>query len=71
MVKESTCNAGDLGSIPGKRQPTPVFLPGEFRGQMSWWATVHGVPESWRKINFSKINFVQVISESINKYKLI
>ena len=35
MVKESTCNAGDLGSIPGKQQPTPVFLPGEFRGQMS------------------------------------
>ena len=29
--KESTCNAGDLGSIPGWRvwQPTPVFLPGE------------------------------------------
>ena len=35
--KESTCNAGDLGSIPGfgkipwKRawQPTPVFLPRE------------------------------------------
>ena len=35
--KESACNAGDLGSIPGLRkipwrrawQPTPVFLPGE------------------------------------------
>ena len=39
--KESVCNAGDLGSIPGfdpwvgkipwRRawQPTPVFLPGE------------------------------------------
>ena len=35
--KESACNAGDLGSIPGlgrsaeRRawQPTPVFLPGE------------------------------------------
>ena len=34
--KESTCNAGDLGSIPGlgkspgegKRIPTPVFWPG-------------------------------------------
>ena len=39
--KESTCNAGDPGSIPGlerssgrrKWQPTPVFLPGEFHGQ--------------------------------------
>ena len=42
--KESACNAGDLGSIPGSgRSPgegngwlsTPVFLPGEFRGQRS------------------------------------
>ena len=44
-VKNPPCNAGDLGSIPGlgripipwnrKWQPTPVFLPGEFRGQSS------------------------------------
>ena len=40
--KESTCNAGDPGSIPGTgrssgegRQPTPVYLPGEFHGQGS------------------------------------
>ena len=44
--KESACNAGDLGLIPGlgipwripwRRawQPTPVFLPGEFHGQRS------------------------------------
>ena len=41
--KESTCNAGELGLIPGVRktlwrkewQPTPVFLPGEFHGQRS------------------------------------
>ena len=41
--KESACNAGDLGSIPGlgrsswrrEWQPTPVFLPGEFHGQRS------------------------------------
>ena len=41
--KESACNAGDLGSIPGlgrfplRRiwQPTPVFLPGESQGQRS------------------------------------
>ena len=39
--KESTCNAGDQGSIPGlgrspgegNRPPTPVFWPGEFHGQ--------------------------------------
>ena len=41
--KESTCNAGDLGLIPGlvkipwRRawQPTPVFLPGKAHGQRS------------------------------------
>ena len=41
--KESTCNAGDLGSIlglgrsPGEREklPTPVFWPGEFHGLYS------------------------------------
>ena len=43
--KESTCNAGDLGSIPGlgkihwRREmlPTPVFWPGEFHGLYSPW----------------------------------
>ena len=40
--KESTCNAGDLGLIPGlgrspRREwlPAPVFLPGEVHGQRS------------------------------------
>ena len=40
--KESTCNAGDLGSVPGlgrlldkRRLPTPVFWPREFHGQSS------------------------------------
>ena len=43
--KESACNAGDLGSIPGlgrspgegKRLPTPIFWPGEFHGLYSPW----------------------------------
>ena len=29
-----------------KRQPTPVFLPGESHGQKSWWATIHGVTKN-------------------------
>ena len=35
--KESACNAGDSGSIPGLgRFPwTPIFLPGETHGQRS------------------------------------
>ena len=39
--KESACNVGDLGLIPGlgrrERLPTPVFWPGEFQGLYSPW----------------------------------
>ena len=53
--KESTCNAGDLGLIPGLgRSPgggngNPLqysFLENP-HGQRSWQATVHGVAQSW------------------------
>ena len=46
MDKESACNAGGLGLIPGvvgkipwrrERLPTPVFWPGEFHGLCSPW----------------------------------
>ena len=53
--KESTCNAGDLSSIPELRKS-----PGEENGyplqysdlensmdRRAWWVTVHGVTESW------------------------
>ena len=39
--KESACNGGDLGSIPGlgsspgEGNGNPVFLPGEFHGHRS------------------------------------
>ena len=44
--KESACNVGDLGSIPGlgrfpwrrERLPTPVFWSGEFHGLYSPWS---------------------------------
>ena len=43
--KESACNAGDLGSIPGlgrspgegKGYPLQYFWPGEFHGLYSPW----------------------------------
>ena len=49
--KESACNAGDSGSIPGSGklpgwrewQPTPVLLLGESMDRGAWQATVHGV----------------------------
>jgi len=36
-----------VGKIPWRKEwlPTPVFLPGEFHGQRSLVATVHGVTE--------------------------
>ena len=46
LVKESACSAGDLGLISGsvreipwrrERQPTVVFLPGEFMDRGAWW----------------------------------
>ena len=53
--KESDCNVGDLGSIPGSGRspgewewlPTPVVLPGEFH----WRATVHGAAKSWTRLS--------------------
>ena len=50
--KESACNAGDLGSVPGsERLPGggndyPVFLPREFHGLRNLVATACGVTES-------------------------
>ena len=51
--KESACNAGDLGSIPGSGRS-----PGEENGYPlnsmdtgAWWATVHGVSKGWTQLN--------------------
>ena len=51
--KESACNVGDLGSIPGlgrspeERLPTPLFWPGEFHGLY----LVHGVTKTWTRLS--------------------
>ena len=58
-VKVSARNAGDLGSIPGLGRS-----PGEGNGNPlqypclenpmdggAWWATVHGVAESWTQLS--------------------
>ena len=33
-----------------KRQPTPVFLPGETQGRGAWWAAISGVAQSWTRL---------------------
>ena len=53
--KESACNAGDLGSIPGlerspgegKRLTTPVFWPGELHGLYSPWGSKELDTQLW------------------------
>ena len=55
--KKSSCNVGDVGSIPGKIpwkrawQPTLVFFPGEFHGQRSPVGYSHGAAKSQTQLN--------------------
>ena len=54
--KESACNAGDLGLIPGSGRtpgkgngyPLQYSCPENSMDRGAWWATVHGVAESDR-----------------------
>ena len=53
--KESGCNAGDLGSIPGLgrspgegKGPTPLFWPGEFHD-----CVVHEVAKGCDRVTFT------------------
>ena len=52
--KESACNVGDLGSIPGLEDPLEEGMATHFSilawripmDREAWWATVHGVAKS-------------------------
>ena len=59
VSKESACNAGDPGSIPGSR-----ISPGEGKGNPlqysclknsmdrgAWWATFHGIAKSQTRLS--------------------
>ena len=65
--KESACNAGDLGSIPGSGR-----APGEGHGSPlqyscledpmargAWWATVYGVTKSWTLVDVGALQVLQ------------
>ena len=53
--KESACNVGDLGSIPGlgrspregKGYSLQYSFPESSMNRGAWWSTVHGVAKSW------------------------
>ena len=59
--KESACNAGDLGSIPGLRRspgegnsyPLKYFSMENSTDRGAWQATVHGVMKSWTQLSDS------------------
>ena len=68
--KESACNAGDLGSIPGlgrfpwrrKRLPTPVFWPGELHGLYSPWGRKESDVTEWLSLSFTlPISLVSIV----------
>ena len=56
--KESACNAGDPGSIPGSGRspgeengnPLQYSCLGNPMDRGTWWATVHGVIKSWTQL---------------------
>ena len=56
--KESACNAGNLGSIPGLKDPQEkemstysYFCLENPMDRGPWWATVHGVAKSWTRLS--------------------
>ena len=57
--EESVCNAGDLGLIPesgrspGEGNGNPLQYPylGNPMDRGAWWATVHGIAESWTRLS--------------------
>ena len=57
--KESACNAGYLGSIPGLGRspggghgnPLQYSCLENPMDRVAWWPTVHGVTKSWTQLN--------------------
>ena len=58
--KESACNEGDPGSVPGLRRstgegngnPLQYSCLENSKDKGTWWATaVHGVTKSWTQLN--------------------
>ena len=63
--KESTCNAGDPGSIPGlgrspgegNGNPLQYSCLGNPMDRGACWATIHGVPKNWTQLSDFHFNF--------------
>ena len=69
--KESACNTGDLGSIPGSGRspgegngyPLQYSCPENSMDKGTWWSTVHGVVLSQTRLSdFNCFSFPVLIS---------
>ena len=57
--KDSACNAGDLGSVPGLgiflgegNDNSPQYsCLGNSMDRGAWWATVHGATKNWTQLS--------------------
>ena len=47
MQEAQVQSLGQEESLEKRMAPTPIFLPGEPRGQRTWQFIVHGVTKSW------------------------
>ena len=77
ISKESACNAGDLGSIPGlgrslgkipwrrDRLPTPVFWPEEFRGLYSPWGHTESDTTERLSLSYIWLHWVLVVPQGV------
>ena len=71
-AKASTCNVGNLGSIPGSGRspgegngyPLQYSCLGNPMDRRAWWATVHGVEKSQTRL--SDFTF-KVTKQAVNK----
>ena len=64
--KESTCNVGDLGSIPGWEDPLEKGKA-THSSILAWripWTTVHGVTKSRTQLSDFHIHFAYKLNKS-------
>ena len=57
--KESACNVGDLGSVPGWQNPleegmatySSILASRIPMDTGAWWTTVHGISKGWTRLS--------------------
>ena len=70
--KESACNAGNPGSIPGSGRslregngyPLEYSSLENSMGKEAWWATVHRVEKSWTRLSNFHFTFNTTYNET-------